>query len=186
MKILLTGAAGFIGMHVAQRLLARGDEVLGLDNLNDYYDPALKHARLAQLTPYPNFTDVRLDIADRAGIAELFDREKPQRVVNLAAEIDGFPGEDHTLETLWRDMEGQSFARMADALLKLKELNVPAQGLWTMIPGITSTQVKQWQDLIDEDPDQILSAAIAKASKPDGSSSQTQDVQQANADPELE
>ena len=55
-----------------------------------------------------------------------------------------------------------------------------------MIPGITSTQVKQWQDLIDEDPDQILSAAIAKATKPDGSSSQTQDVQQANADPDLE
>ena len=55
-----------------------------------------------------------------------------------------------------------------------------------MVPGITSTQIKQWQELIDEDPDQILSAAIAKAAKPDGGSSQTQDVQQANADPELE
>lgn len=109
-----------------------------------------------------------------------------ERVVNLAAEIDGFSSDDFMIETLWRDMEGQSFARMADALLKLKELNVPAQGLWSMVPGITSTQIKQWQELIDEDPDQILSSAIAKAAKPDGGSSQTQDVQQANADPELE
>ena len=86
MKVLVTGSAGFIGAALSRRLLDRGDEVVGVDNLNDYYDPALKHARLAQLTPYPNFTDVRLDIADRAGIAELFDREKPQRVVNLAAQ----------------------------------------------------------------------------------------------------
>ncbi len=86
MKVLVTGSAGFIGAALSRRLLDRGDEVVGVDNLNDYYDPALKHARLAQLTPYPNFTDVRLDIADRAGIGELFDREKPQRVVNLAAQ----------------------------------------------------------------------------------------------------
>ena len=86
MKVLVTGSAGFIGAALSRRLLDRGDEVVGVDNLNDYYDPALKHARLARLTPHPNFTDVRLDIADRAGIAELFDREKPQRVVNLAAQ----------------------------------------------------------------------------------------------------
>ena len=86
MKVLVTGSAGFIGAALSRRLLDRGDEVVGVDNLNDYYDPALKHARLAQLTPYPNFTDVRLDIADRAGIGELFDRAKPQRVVNLAAQ----------------------------------------------------------------------------------------------------
>lgn len=86
MKVLVTGSAGFIGATLSRRLLDRGDEVIGVDNLNDYYDPALKHARLAQLTPYPNFTDVRLDIADRAGIGELFEREKPQRVVNLAAQ----------------------------------------------------------------------------------------------------
>ena len=86
MKVLVTGSAGFIGAALSRRLLDRGDEVVGVDNLNDYYDPALKHARLAQLTPHANFTDVRLDIADRAGIGELFDREKPQRVVNLAAQ----------------------------------------------------------------------------------------------------
>ena len=86
MKVLVTGSAGVIGAALSRRLLDRGDEVVGVDNLNDYYDPALKHARLAQLTPHANFTDVRLDIADRAGIAELFDREKPQRVVNLAAQ----------------------------------------------------------------------------------------------------
>lgn len=86
MKVLVTGSAGFIGAALSRRLLDRGDEVIGVDNLNDYYDPSLKHARLARLTPYPNFTDVRLDIADRASIGELFEREKPQRVVNLAAQ----------------------------------------------------------------------------------------------------
>jgi UDP-glucuronate 4-epimerase len=86
MKVLLTGAAGFIGMHVCERLLARGDEVIGVDNLNDYYDVALKEARLARLTPNPKFRLARLDIADRTGIAELFERERPQRVINLAAQ----------------------------------------------------------------------------------------------------
>ena len=86
MKVLITGCAGFIGMHVAERLLARGDEVVGVDNLNDYYDVALKQARLARLTPHANFRHVLLDIADRPGMAELFAREKPQRVINLAAQ----------------------------------------------------------------------------------------------------
>jgi UDP-glucuronate 4-epimerase len=86
MKVLLTGAAGFIGMHVCERLLARGDEVVGVDNLNNYYDVALKEARLARLTPNPRFKLSRLDIADRSGIAELFERERPQRVINLAAQ----------------------------------------------------------------------------------------------------
>ena len=86
MKVLLTGAAGFIGMHVCERLLARGDEVVGVDNLNDYYDVALKEARLARLMPNPRFKLSRLDIADRSGIAELFERERPQRVINLAAQ----------------------------------------------------------------------------------------------------
>ena len=86
MKILVTGAAGFIGMHVCERLLARGDEVVGIDNLNDYYDVSLKEARLARLTPNAGFHFHKLDIADRSGMAALFAQEKPQRVVHLAAQ----------------------------------------------------------------------------------------------------
>lgn len=86
MKILVTGAAGFIGMHTSLRLLALGDQVVGVDNLNDYYDVTLKEARLARLTSHPNFSFHKLDVADRQGMAELFTREKPQRVIHLAAQ----------------------------------------------------------------------------------------------------
>ena len=86
MKILVTGAAGFIGMHVSQILLARGDEVVGLDNLNDYYDPQLKHDRLARLTGQPGFRFVKLDVENREGMAALFAAEKFDRVVHLAAQ----------------------------------------------------------------------------------------------------
>jgi len=86
MKILVTGAAGFIGMHVAQTLLARGDEVIGVDNLNDYYDPTLKEARLRRLHSFPAFRFVRRDVADRDGVAALFAEENFDRVVHLAAQ----------------------------------------------------------------------------------------------------
>ena len=86
MKVLITGAAGFIGNNLALRLLARGDEVIGIDNLNDYYDPALKKARLARTQGHPGFTDIRIDLEDRDGIAELFTHHKPDAVVNLAAQ----------------------------------------------------------------------------------------------------
>jgi UDP-glucuronate 4-epimerase len=86
MKILVTGAAGFIGAATALRLLARGDSVVGLDNLNDYYDVALKHARLARLLPQPAFRFVKLDLADRAGMSALFAAEGFDRVVHLAAQ----------------------------------------------------------------------------------------------------
>jgi UDP-glucuronate 4-epimerase len=86
MKVLLTGAAGFIGMHTAERLLARGDEVIGIDNLNDYYDVHLKQARLARLNSHANFSFHRLSVEDRPAMAELFVRHKPQRVVHLAAQ----------------------------------------------------------------------------------------------------
>ena len=86
MKILVTGAAGFIGFHTAARLVARGDMVVGLDNLNDYYDVRLKQARLAQLEKEAGFRFVRLDLIDRPGMAALFAQEKFERVIHLGAQ----------------------------------------------------------------------------------------------------
>jgi len=86
MKILVTGAAGFIGNALSLRLLARGDEVIGLDNLNDYYDPNLKRARLARVAQHARYTDVRMDLENRTGIEDLFEHHRPQRVVNMAAQ----------------------------------------------------------------------------------------------------
>ena len=86
MRILVTGAAGFIGSTLSERLLARGDEGLGYDNLNDYYDPTLKEARLAKLTPHPKFACVRASLEDRPALEKAFADFRPQRVVNLAAQ----------------------------------------------------------------------------------------------------
>src|SRR3954468_19334246 len=84
--ILVTGAAGFIGYHVAKRLLERGDDVIGLDNLNPYYDPSLKEARLAQLRTFDRFLFEKVDLNDAEGIGRLFATHRPVRVVNLAAQ----------------------------------------------------------------------------------------------------
>ena len=89
MKILLTGAAGFIGYHVTERLLAAGHQVTGIDNLNDYYEVSLKQARLARLTPHDQFRFQQLDLADRSGMAELFAQGQFQRVIHLAAQAGG-------------------------------------------------------------------------------------------------
>jgi len=86
MKILITGAAGFIGSTTALRLLARGDEVVGIDNLNDYYDVTLKQNRLKRLLPHSNFRFIKLDVADHAGMDALFATEKFDRVIHLAAQ----------------------------------------------------------------------------------------------------
>lgn len=86
MKVLITGAAGFIGMHVTRLLLERGDEVVGVDNLNDYYEPDLKLARLGQLKPFANFRFIQADIADRVVMDALFAAERFNRVINLAAQ----------------------------------------------------------------------------------------------------
>jgi len=86
MKILVTGAAGFIGSHLSHRLLDRGDTVVGLDNVNDYYDPTLKEARLARLTPHEQFGFVRMSLEDNAGIARVFAEQGFDRVVHLAAQ----------------------------------------------------------------------------------------------------
>ena len=100
--VLVTGAAGFIGMHACARLLARGVTVVGIDNLNAYYDPALKEARLARLLPHPNFRFERLDIADRQALPELFARVRPARVLHLAAQPivrDSYKNPAYTYET---------------------------------------------------------------------------------------
>jgi UDP-glucuronate 4-epimerase len=86
MKLLVTGAAGFIAYHTSKILLERGDEVIGLDNLNDYYDVTLKEARLKQLQAYPNFRFVKMDLADRDGVKALFAKERFQRAINLGAQ----------------------------------------------------------------------------------------------------
>ena len=86
MKILVTGTAGFIGSHVAMRLLERGDEVVGIDNLNDYYDVELKKARLARFAGHPRYTHLAADLADRDAVEAAFSTHKPQRVINLAAQ----------------------------------------------------------------------------------------------------
>ena len=86
MKVLVTGAAGFIGMHVSKKLLARGDEVIGLDNLNDYYSVSLKEDRLAQNQDHPNFSFVRADLADKPAMEALFHAHQFDGVINLAAQ----------------------------------------------------------------------------------------------------
>lgn len=94
MKVLVTGVAGFIGKHVAKRLLERGDEVVGIDNLNDYYDVNLKQARLDQLSPFPAFRFVRMELADSGAMDKLFAAEGFTRAVNLAAQ----PGVRYSLK----------------------------------------------------------------------------------------
>lgn len=86
MKIIVTGAAGFIGSRLSEKLLARGDEVVGIDNLNDYYDVSLKEARLARLTPQTNFEFHRIDVADQAAVERVFAAAKADRVMHLAAQ----------------------------------------------------------------------------------------------------
>lgn len=86
MKVIVTGAAGFIGSSLILRLLDRGDIVIGIDNHNDYYDPAIKEARLARYARHSNYTHLRIDLADRKAMEDCFSTHKPQRVVNLAAQ----------------------------------------------------------------------------------------------------
>jgi UDP-glucuronate 4-epimerase len=86
MKVLVTGTAGFIGSHVALQLLERGDEVIGFDSLNDYYDVDLKKARLARFMEHPGYTHIHADLADRTAVESAFATHKPRRVINLAAQ----------------------------------------------------------------------------------------------------
>ena len=94
MKILVTGSAGFIGSAVTLRLLERGDEVVGIDNHNKYYDPALKEARLSRHSKNPDYTHIRIDLVDRCALEQVFDKHKPQKVIHLAAQA----GVRHSIE----------------------------------------------------------------------------------------
>ena len=111
--ILVTGAAGFIGFHVARRLLKEGRPLIGLDNLNSYYDPKLKEARLAELRKLKGFEFVKLDLSDRAGMAALFAKHGFERVVHLAAQagvrhslVDPFAYVDSNLTGFTTILEG--------------------------------------------------------------------------------
>ncbi|HEX4644776.1 MAG TPA: GDP-mannose 4,6-dehydratase, partial [Verrucomicrobiae bacterium] len=86
MNIMVTGSAGFIGFHLTKRLLEHGHRVVGVDSVNDYYDPNLKYGRLAQLHGRPRFQFQKLDLADRPRTAELFQNVRPKRVIHLAAQ----------------------------------------------------------------------------------------------------
>ena len=86
MRILVTGTAGFIGYHLAERLLARGDELVGLDVMNDYYDVTLKEARLARLERHAGYRHERVDLADGAAVSRVFADARPERVIHLAAQ----------------------------------------------------------------------------------------------------
>ena len=101
MKILVTGSAGFIGSAFSIRLLERGDEVIGIDNHNDYYDPTLKEARLARHAKHPNYKHLRIDLADRSAIEQTFAKHKPQGVINMAAQA----GVRYSIENPLADVE---------------------------------------------------------------------------------
>src|SRR6185295_20041254 len=118
MRILVTGAAGFIGYHVSQRLLARGDTVTGLDNLNAYYDVALKHARLERLRASEGFEFTLADLADRRAMETVFSRGRYDAIVNLAAQA----GVRHSL-THPRDYVDANLAGFLNVLEGARETN---------------------------------------------------------------
>ncbi len=105
MKILITGTAGFIGNNLAQKLLARGDEVIGIDNLNDYYDVSIKEARLRLISNNPAFTEARINLEDRQAVEALFAKHKPNKVVNLAAQA----GVRYSIENPYAYVESNIF-----------------------------------------------------------------------------
>lgn len=118
MKVLVTGSAGFIGAELTYQLLNRGDQVIGIDNHNDYYDPALKEARLKRFSEHPNYLHLRADLADRKAIDQIFESHKPQRVVHLAAQA----GVRYSIENplLYIDSNLVGFAHVLEGCRKLK------------------------------------------------------------------
>ena len=149
MSILLTGAAGFIGFHVAKALLARGDRVLGVDNLNDYYDVGLKEARLAQLRASPNFDFARLDVADREGVLGLVERHRDLRgVIHLAAQA----GVRYSLENPFAYIEANVMGTlvMLEAARRIDRLTAITYASSSSVYGANRKQPFSVEDRVDQ------------------------------------
>ena len=149
MSILLTGVAGFIGFHVAKALLARGDRVLGVDNLNDYYDVGLKEARLAQLRASPNFDFARLDVADREGVLGLVERHRDLRgVIHLAAQA----GVRYSLENPFAYIEANVMGTlvMLEAARRIDRLTAITYASSSSVYGANRKQPFSVEDRVDQ------------------------------------
>jgi len=148
MSILLTGVAGFIGFHVAKALLARGDRVLGVDNLNDYYDVGLKEARLAHLRASPNFDFARLDVADREGVLGLVERHRDLRgVIHLAAQA----GVRYSLENPFAYIEANVMGTlvMLEAARRIDRLTAITYASSSSVYGANRKQPFSVEDRVD-------------------------------------
>jgi UDP-glucuronate 4-epimerase len=149
MPILLTGVAGFIGFHVAKALLARGDRVLGVDNLNDYYDVRLKEARLAQLRASPNFDFARLDVADRASVLGLVERQRDLRsIIHLAAQA----GVRYSLENPFAYVEANVMGTlvMLEAARRIDHLTAITYASSSSVYGANRKQPFSIEDRVDQ------------------------------------
>src|SRR5215468_9134861 len=148
MSILLTGSAGFIGFHVARALLERGDRVVGIDNLNDYYDVRLKEARLALLRGYPDFVFAKLDVADRDGVFALLERHKDLRsVIHLAAQA----GVRYSLENPYAYIDANVTGTlvMLEAARRIDNLHAITYASSSSVYGANQKQPFSVEDRVD-------------------------------------
>src|ERR1700756_2129148 len=149
MSILLTGAAGFIGSHVAKALLERGDRVVGVDNLNDYYDVQLKQARLALLSAYPDFVFAKLDVADRDGVFALVERHQDLRsIIHLAAQA----GVRYSLENPYAYIDANVMGTlvMFEAARRIDGLTAVTYASSSSVYGANRQQPFSVDDRVDE------------------------------------
>ncbi len=149
MSILVTGAAGFIGFHVAKALLERGDQVVGIDNLNDYYDVRLKQARLAELTAFPGFAFAKLDVADRDGVFALVDRhEELTGIIHLAAQA----GVRYSLENPFAYIDANVMGTlvMLEAARRIKRLTAITYASSSSVYGANRKQPFSVDDPVDQ------------------------------------
>jgi UDP-glucuronate 4-epimerase len=149
MSILLSGAAGFIGFHVARALLARGDRVIGIDNLNDYYDVSLKQARLAELHAFPGFSFTKLDVADREGVLGLIERHPDLRsIIHLAAQA----GVRYSLENpyVYIDANVMGTLVMLEAARRIKHLTAITYASSSSVYGANQKQPFSVEDRVDQ------------------------------------